>query len=172
MKLRKSGRLLLAIAASTGLGLGLTSCSPSNTIDFVYVTASKANPGQISVYKVDSLSGALTQIQDSPYPSGGRNPVDTITSPDGKYLYVINRDDNNIVEFAIGTDGKLYPQQTCNTPGSAPIALASNAAGTFLYVVDKYSPITPGGAVYSSSNPGPGDLVTYPVDPNSGSLGT
>ena len=43
MKLRKSGRALLATATTLGLGLGLTSCSPSNTIDYVYVTASKAN---------------------------------------------------------------------------------------------------------------------------------
>jgi len=70
MKLRKSGRVLLATAASFGIGLGLTSCSPSNTVDYVFVTASKNNPGQISVYRVDSESGALTQIPDSPYPSG------------------------------------------------------------------------------------------------------
>src|ERR1700755_1886323 len=130
MKLRKSGRVLLATAASFGIGRGLTSCSPSNTVDYVFVTASKNNPGQISVYKVDSESGALTQIQDSPYPSGGRNPVGTLTSPDGKYLYVINKDDNSIVEFAIGTDGKIYQQQTCNTPGSEPVALTMNASET------------------------------------------
>jgi 6-phosphogluconolactonase len=171
MKLRKSGRGLLAAAASLGVGLGLTSCSPSNTVDYVFVTASKANPGQISVYKADSLSGALTQIPDSPFPSGGRNPVSAITSPDGNNLYVINRDDNNIVQFGIGTDGKLYPQQTCNTPGSEPVALAINTAGTLLYVVDFYSPVTPGGAVYSSANPGPGDLVTFAVNSN-GSLGS
>jgi 6-phosphogluconolactonase (cycloisomerase 2 family) len=154
------------------VGLGLTSCSPSNTVDFVFVTASKANPGQISVYKVDSLSGALTQIPDSPFPTGGRNPVADVTSPNGKFLYVVNRDDNQVVQFAIGTDGKLYPQQTCNTPGSEPNALTINAAGTLLYVVDVFSPTTPGGPVFSSSNPGPGDLVTYPVDPNTGALGT
>src|SRR5215475_8712118 len=136
MKLRKSGRALLATAATLGVGLGLTSCSPSNTVDFVYVTASKNNPGQISVYKADSESGALTQIQDSPYPSGGRNPVGAVTSPDGKYLYVINKDDNTIVQFAIGTDGKLYQQQTCNTPGSEPVALTMNSSETLLYVVD------------------------------------
>ncbi len=171
MKLRKSGRVLLATAASLGLGVGLTSCSPSNTVDYVFVTASKANPGQISVYKADSESGALTQIQDSPYPSGGRNPVGAVTSPDGKFLYVINKDDNSIVQFAIGTDGKLYPQQTCNTPGSAPVALAINASETLFYVVDFYSPTTPGGPVYSSANPGPGALVVYPVDKTSGNLG-
>ncbi len=171
MKLRKSGRALLATATTLGLGLGLTSCSPSNTIDYVYVTASKANPGQISVYRVDSESGALTQIQDSPYPSGGRNPVGAVTSPDGKYLYVINKDDNSIVSFAIGTDGKLYPQQTCNTPGSEPVALAINTSETLLYVTDFYSPTTPGGPVYSSANPGPGALVAYTVDKSSGKIG-
>jgi 6-phosphogluconolactonase (cycloisomerase 2 family) len=170
MKLRKSGRVLLA-TASLGLGLGITSCSPSNTIDYVYVTASKANPGQISVYRVDSESGALTQIQDSPYPSGGRNPVGAVTSPDGKYLYVINKDDNTIVQFAIGTDGKLYPQQTCNTPGSEPVSLAINTSQTLLYVADFYSPTTPGGPVYSSANPGPGALVAYTVDSSTGKLG-
>ncbi len=171
MKLRKFGRTLLATATTLGLGLGLTSCSPSNTIDYVYVTASKANPGQISVYKTDSESGALTQIADSPYPSGGRNPVGAVTSPDGKYLYVINKDDNSIVQFDIGTDGKLYPQQTCNTPGSEPVALAINASETLLFVVDFFSPTTPGGPVYSSANPGPGALVVYPVDKTSGNIG-
>ena len=171
MKLRKSGRVLLATAASFGIGLGLTSCSPSNTVDYVFVTASKNNPGQISVYRVDSESGALTQIPDSPYPSGGRNPVAAVTSPNGNNLFVLNHDDNSIVQFAIGTDGKLYPQQTCNTPGAEPVALTINTAGTFLFVVDFFSPETPGGPVYSSANPGPGDLVVYPVDPTSGSLG-
>jgi 6-phosphogluconolactonase (cycloisomerase 2 family) len=163
--------MLLAAAASLGTGLVLTSCSPSNTVDYVYVAASKNNPGQISVYRADSLSGALTQIQESPYPSGGRNPVGLVTSPNGKYLYVVNKDDNNIVQFAIGTDGKLYPQQTCNTPGSAPVAITLNSSGTLLYVVDFYSPTTPGGPVYSSSNPGPGDLVAYTVDATSGKIG-
>jgi 6-phosphogluconolactonase len=182
MKLRKSGQALLATATTLGLGLGLTSCSQSNTVDYVYVTASKANPGQISVYKADSQSGALTQIQDSPYPSGGRNPVGAVTSTNGKYLYVINKDDNNIVQFAIGTDGKLYPQQTCNTPGSEPVALAlypnqgtlssgSTPSNSYLFVVDFYSPTTPGGPAYSSANPGPGALVVYPVDTTTGQIG-
>jgi 6-phosphogluconolactonase len=171
MKLRKSGRTLLATAATLGLGLGLTSCSPSNTVDYVYVTASKANPGQISVYRADSESGALTQIPDSPYPSGGRNPVGAVTSPDGKYLYVINHDDNTIVQFTIGTDGKLYAQQTCNTPGSEPVSITINSSETLLYVVDFFAPTTPGGPVYSSANPGPGALVAYPVDKASGNIG-
>ncbi len=165
MKFSKSGQALLAVAVSIGIGLGITSCGESNTIDFLYVTASKNNPGQVSVYMVDQESGALTQIQDSPYSSGGRNPVAEVTSPNGKNLYVINHDDNTIVEFAIGTDGKLYPQHTYNTPGTEPTALTINAAGTLMFVVDTYQ------AGYTDANPGPGAVVVYPVN-SDGSLGT
>jgi 6-phosphogluconolactonase len=164
MKLSKFGRIALASVVSLGLGFGVIACGPSNTIDFLYVTASKQNPGQVSVYKVDSEAGILYQITDSPYPSGGRNPVADVASANGKNLYVINHDDNTIVEFAIGTDGKLYPQQTCNMPGSYPSQLAINQAGTYLYVVETYQPN------FSINIPGPGALVVFPVNAN-GQLG-
>jgi 6-phosphogluconolactonase len=164
MKLSKFGRIALLSLASLGVGFGVTACGPSNTIDFLYVTGSKQNPGQISVFKVDSEAGNLHQIPDSPYGSGGRNPVADVTSPNGKNLYVINHDDNTIVEFAIGTDGKLYPQQTCNLPGSFPMQLAVNPAGTYLYVVETYQPN------FSTSIPGPGALVVFPLNAN-GQLG-
>src|ERR1700678_1189797 len=164
MKLSKSGRIALASVVSLGLGFGATACGPSNTIDFLYVTASKQNPGQINVYKIDSEAGILYQITDSPYGSGGRNPVGGVASPKGKNLFVINHDDNTIVEFAIGTDGKLYPQQTCNLPGSYPSQLAINQAGTYLYVVETYQPN------FSANIPGPGALVVFPINAN-GQLG-
>lgn len=164
MKSRNFGRIVLAVGAALGLGLGVTACGPSNTIDFLYVTASKQNPGQISVYSVDSESGALIQLRDSPYSSGGRNPVADVASPNGKNLYVINHDDNTVVEFAVGTDGKLYPQQTCNTPGSYPVQMAVNSAGTYLYVIETYQPN------FNSNIPGPGALVAYPINAD-GSLG-
>ncbi len=165
MKFSKTGQALLVAAVSIGIGLGITSCGESNTIDYLYVTASKNNPGQISVYRVDQQSGAITQIQDSPYPSGGRNPVAEVTSPNGANLYVVNHDDNTVVEFAIGTDAKLYPQHTYQTPGTEPNAVAINAAGNLLFVLDTYQ------ATYSDANPGPGALVVYPIN-SDGSLGT
>ena len=158
------GRRLLAAASATVVSALVLSCAASNTIDFLYVTSNIQNPGQINVYEVNSESGQLFQIADSPYPSGGRNPVDEVTSPNGKNLYVVNHDDNTIVEFAIGTDGKLYPLQTVNTPGTEPVAVAINAAGTQLYVLDYYAPAAPGHPSYTDLNPGPGALVAYPIN--------
>jgi 6-phosphogluconolactonase len=170
---KQIGGRLLAAASVTVLSALVLSCAASNTIAFLYVTSNSQNPGQINVYEVDSESGALFQIADSPYPSGGRNPVDEVTSPNGKNLYVVNHDDNTIVEFAIGTDGKLYPLQTVNTPGTEPVALAVNKAGTELYVLDYYAPAAPGHPSYTDLNPGPGALISYPIAVNAKSgLGT
>ena len=96
-------------------------------MDFVYVTSAKAagpnNYGEVDVFEINSESGRMRQIVTSPFPSGGRNPVAEAVSPDEADLYVVNRDDNSIVQFVIGSDGKLYPQNTVNTPGIFPLAV-------------------------------------------------
>jgi 6-phosphogluconolactonase len=171
-QLKHFGKRLIAAASVAGVSLLILSCGASNTIDFLYVTSNLQNPGQINAYEVNSQSGALYQIADSPYPSGGRNPVYLVTAPSGKFLYVANHDDNTIVQYAIGTDGKLYPLHTVNTPGTEPVALAINAAGTELFVLDYYAPAAPGQPSYTDLNPGPGALIVYPIDSTSGDLGT
>jgi 6-phosphogluconolactonase len=166
MKLSKLGRITLASVVSFGLGFGAVACGPSNTIDFLYVTSSKNNPGQINVYKVDSQGGPLITLTGSPFNSGGANPVADVASSNGKNLYVVNHDSNTVVEFAISTNGSIAQQQVCTTPGSSPTQLAINKAGTYLYVVETYQPN------YNVNNPGPGGaLVVYPIDAN-GQLGT
>ncbi len=165
MKFSKFGRAMLAAVLSLGVATAFTACGYHDTIDYVYVTNSKNNPGQVNVFLARANSGQLAQIPDSPYPTGGRNPVGLVTSPNFKYLYVINHDENTIVEFGIGTDAKLYPQHTYNTPGTFPNAIAIDSAGAFLFVTDTYQP------QYTEANPGPGALVVYPINPD-GSLGT
>ena len=167
---RRFGRWLVAAPAAAACLL-LLSCGASNTIDFLYVTSNLENPGQINAYEVNSESGALRQIPDSPYPSGGRNPVYVVTTPSGKYLYVANHDDNTIVQYAVGTDGKLYPLTTTNTPGTEPVALAVNSSGSQLYVLDYYAPAAPGQPSYTDLNPGPGALIVYPINSSNGTLG-
>jgi 6-phosphogluconolactonase len=165
MKLRKSGEILLAIAASLSSALLITACGNDHTIDFVYATSSKNNPGQVAVFKLDSGSGLLRVLATSPYPTGSRNPIAEVGSPDSKNLYVVNRDDNTVLQFAVGTDGKLYPQNTYNTPGGFPVGVAISHDGAYLYVVDTYQP------GYTDPIPGPGAVVVYPIT-SSGALGT
>lgn len=168
MKFKRIGQGVVAVAASVGLGLVMTSCSPSDTIDYLFVTTNSSNSagnGQVTAYHVDSISGAISQVAGTPVSSQGANPVAEIPSPNGQYLYVANHGSNNVAEFVIGTDGQLSTAHTYTTPGSDPVSLSMNAAGTFLFVLDYYGP------GFSDTNPGPGVLVVYPINAD-GSLGT
>ena len=171
MKFGKVGQVGLVTASALAVATLFTACGTLN-VGFLFVATNKQTPGQIEVYEVNSESGSLRTIPTSPFPSGGRNPIAEVVSPDYKDLYVVNQDDNNIVQMTIGTDGKLYAQATINTPGSFPLAVTVNAAGTFLYVVDTLQPT----AGCSLSNLCPGAIAGYAVTSaataaTSGSLG-
>ena len=68
-----------------------------------------------------------------------------------------NQDDNNIVQFVIGNDGKLYPYNTVNTPGVFPLAIAANASN--LFVVDTYQPLPS----CSTAAPCSGSIAVFPL---------
>jgi len=167
MKFGKVGQITLVSAIALIVATLFTACSSTLTVGFMYVATNKQTPGQIEVYEVNSESGALRTIPTSPFPSGGRNPVAEVPSSDSKNLYVVNEDDNNIVQLGIGTDGKLYPQSTVNTPGSFPLAAALNSTDSFLYGVDTLQPV----AGCSLTNACPGDVFVCPINTD-GSLGT
>ena len=154
---------MLASAASL-LAAGLLTACGTLTVDFVFVTSAKAagtnSYGEIDVYEVNSESGFMRHIPTSPFPSGGRNPVAEATSPDSTNLYVVNEDDNTIVQFTIGTDGKVYPQNTLNTPGVFPLAVAT--AGKFLFVADTYQPLP----TCSTAAPCSGSIAVFPIGTN------
>ncbi len=103
------------------------------------MAAGPNNYGEIDVFEINSESGRMRQIHTSPFPSGGRNPVAEAVSPDHANLYVVNEDDNTIVQFIIGSDGKLYGQNTVNTPGIFPLAVT--VSSMHLFVVDTYQPL-------------------------------
>lgn len=174
MKFNKIGQLGLVGAASLVLAGALSACSTLTT-DFVFVTSAKAagtnNYGEVDVFEVNSMSGAMRQIPTSPFPSGGRNPVAEAVSRDNQNLYVVNRDDNSVVQMVIGSDGKLYPTFTANTPGIFPMGIV---AGTgFVYVLDTYAPL----ATCSDAAPCSGSIGVLPImaahgNVQAGSLGT
>jgi 6-phosphogluconolactonase (cycloisomerase 2 family) len=160
MKFNKSSQLLLVSAASF-LAAGLLTACGTLTVDFVFVASSKAagtnNYGEIDVFEINSESGFMRQIPTSPFPSGGRDPVAEAVSSDNTNLYVVNQDDNSIVQFIIGNDGKLYPQHTVNTPGIYPLAVA--VSGSNLFVVDTYQPLP----ICSTADPCSGSVAVFPI---------
>jgi 6-phosphogluconolactonase (cycloisomerase 2 family) len=162
MKFNKTSQLLLVSAASL-LAAGLMTACGTDTVDFVYVASSQAagtnNYGEIDVFEINSVSGFMRQIPTSPFPSGGRNPVAEAVSGDYSNLYVVNKDDNTIVQFMIGSDGKLYPQNTVNTPGIFPLAVAVH--GSNLFVVDTYQPLPS----CSPASPCSGSVGVFPIQP-------
>jgi 6-phosphogluconolactonase len=168
MTFNRSSQLLL-VAAGSLLAAGLITACGTLTVDFVFVTSAKAagpnNYGEIDVFEINSESGRMRKIPSSPFPSGGRNPVAEAVSADNADLYVINEDDNTIVQFVIGTDGKVYPQNTVNTPGVFPIAIAT--AGKFMVVADTYQPLP----TCSTAAPCSGSVAVFPVGAND-ALGT
>lgn len=172
MMLKPIGRAAKASMLSLGLALGITACSNDYTVSYVYMATSKTLPhGLINAYQVDYQSGFLLPMTDSPIDAGGRDTVGLVLAPNNLFLYSINNFDSDVVEFAIGTDGKLYPENTYNITGSLPTAAAIDAAGKFLFVTFTYQNNANGSELYTPANPGPGGITVFPINTNN-TLGT
>jgi 6-phosphogluconolactonase (cycloisomerase 2 family) len=156
-----SGFALLLVAAASLASASLITACETLTVDFVFVASSRAaganNYGEIDTFEINSESGAMRQIPTSPFPSEGRNPVALAVSADYQNLFVVNHDDNTIVQFVIGSDGKLYPFNTVNTPGIYPLAITANKSNVF--VVDTYQPLP----LCSTADPCSGSIAVYPL---------
>jgi 6-phosphogluconolactonase (cycloisomerase 2 family) len=87
-----------------------------------------------------------------------------VVAPNQLFLYTVNNFDSDVTEFAIGTDGKLYPQTTYDIAGSLATGAAIDAAGKFLYVTYQYQNNANGSELYTPANPGPGGISVFPIN--------
>ncbi len=167
MKLNWFGRTTLALVSALALGLGMTACG-GGTIAYIWAVGQQYN--EISGYKVDDYTGNLTAIDHSPFVTNGAKPVDIVVKPGGRYVYVINQGsastskgnsaDAGIAVFSVGGNGTLTFQQSYTSQGFVPLWATFDATGTYLFVLDKYSP----------SGDGNGSITTFSADPNTGRL--
>lgn len=168
MKFNSICRVGAASLLSLAACLGLTACSRNYTVGFLYVTSSRgsaASPnGILNEFGIDYQTGSLIRLASSGQDSGGRNPVALTITSNQKTVFVVNRDDSNIVNFQIGTDGKLYSQKTVTTSGSFPVALGISGDSKFLYVLFTFQP------GYTTANVGPGGLEVFPLTTDSSGL--
>ncbi len=188
MKFRKFGRICLALAVSLGTGLGVTSCSTNHTVGYFYTTGSQYN--QISGFRIDNNVGNLTPVPNSPFASGGVNPIKALTANAGKFLYVLNAGcggssqiacptgtpDNetgaNISLFTIGGQGAVSFQAAYTSQGNNPISIQTDSSGTHLFVLDSTVPDPTTCPYYVPGNSATicGDITSFNIDPNTGRL--
>jgi len=132
----KSGWLLVFAG---GVLAVLSACSTANNINnpsgtgFMWV----ATQGDLKVtsYSIKLSNGSVSQV-GSPA-STGNNPVAMVLAPDGKTLFVANRDDNTVSAYAVNSDGSLGKQATTTNAGIFPVALAVDPGSKFLFAANQ-----------------------------------
>ncbi|WP_263381098.1 lactonase family protein [Granulicella paludicola] len=185
MKLSLFRRLAMAMFASLALGLGMTACG-GGTIGYMWVLGQQYN--QIVGFKIDDYTGNLTNVQGSPFGSNGNVPVSIVVKPGGRYVYVINQGtcpssgcgtatntSQTVALYSVGGDGTLTFQQQYVTQGYNSMWAQFDSTGTYLYVLDKYSPSrntnATGATTYTGPNTdGNGSITVFLSDSNTGRL--
>jgi 6-phosphogluconolactonase len=110
---------------------------------FLYVA--NAGSDNISVFSIDSSTGALTPLANSPFPVG-LPPLNMQLTPSGNYLYVTasggQAGNNGSIEgFSVnaGALTALSPPNPISSDGVNPNGLAIDPSGTYLYAANTSS---------------------------------
>jgi 6-phosphogluconolactonase (cycloisomerase 2 family) len=151
--------------------LGMSACG-GYTVGFMWVLGTQYN--QIAGFKIDDHTGNLTATVNSPYASGGANPVSLVVRVGGNFVYVVNKGtvnssgvsngDGNVAVYQVGEDGILTYQESYSTAGNTPVWAATDQTGNFLYVLDQVAPAA------TANNPSDGDITVFSIDGSTGRL--
>ncbi len=100
--------------------------------------------GAVVVYNYDKTTGRFDSLQQIfTHPEGAKAPfgaADIHIPPDGKFLYVSNRaNENNIAIFSISPSGKLKNMGYQSTLGKVPRNFTLDPSGKFLLVANQES---------------------------------
>ncbi len=94
----------------------------------------------LSVFKVDTESGVLTPIEDSPIQmGGGGRPYAVAVHPSGRFIYVASWDNHKLWGYSFNENkGRMtpLPGSPFSAYGFKPININFNAAGTRAYVTN------------------------------------
>jgi len=170
MTLSRIGRISKALVVSMAVVLGMSACG-GYTVGFMWVLGTQYN--QIAGFKIDDYTGNLTGMVNSPYGSGGVNPVAIAVRAGGNFVFVVNKGtytngvsnkDGNVAVFAVGEDGILTFQNTYTTAGKTPVWAVADSTGSFLYVLDAVAPND------GISKSGDGDITVFGIDGSTGRL--
>ncbi len=123
----------------TGNGGGFFATNRARTTsvgNLVFVSNTISN--DVSVFTVDTSTGALTLVPGAPFPTGGSGDglgIALAPTPDGKFLMAANAGSNNVTVFSIASGGALTPIAGSPFPLlSQPDGITVSPNGSFLAV--------------------------------------
>ncbi len=80
-------------------------------------------------------NGSLTELDDSPWSTGGGNAFSLALSPDGDYVYAGNYESDSLAAFHVMPDATLTPLAGSPYPATdSPSAITFDAAGEHLFL--------------------------------------
>jgi len=99
-----------------------------------YLYVANVGSNNISVFSIDSGSGALTQIAGSPFPVG-LVPLNMQLTPSGNYLFVsASSTPLGFIATLSVSAGALQTVSLTHSDGTTPQGLAIDPSGSYLYV--------------------------------------
>src|SRR5580704_2112139 len=115
---------------------------PAGNYLYVMNTASD----NISVFSIDSSTGALTQVPTSPASLSGLTPLNMVLTPTGNFLYIgvaggqIGTAYGSILGFSVSSGAlQLLNPPLTSADGVNPNGLVIDPSGTYLYVANTQS---------------------------------
>jgi len=104
--------------------------------------------GNLSVFSLDSTTGALTAVANSPFPTGV-DPSSVVLDPSGKFAYTANTADSTISAFSLNSaTGALTPIAGSPFPSggqgtiNGPMGITADPSGRFVYVANASNDIS------------------------------
>jgi 6-phosphogluconolactonase (cycloisomerase 2 family) len=110
---------------------------------FLYVTESVALGGVVYGYSVNTSTGELSALANSPFNTGVAQPAQGMAvDPAGKFLFITEGNTNQVAVLAIAADGTVAPitGSPFGTNDVHPTAAAVDPSGKYLYVSNMDSP--------------------------------
>jgi 6-phosphogluconolactonase len=117
---------------------------------FVLVASTGASTlfGTIDVFSLDSTTGKLSVVANSPSHTGV-DPSSVTVEPSGKFVYVANNADATVSAFTLdGTSGALTPVANSPFPSggngsiNGPTGIVADASGQYVYVCNASNDIS------------------------------
>jgi 6-phosphogluconolactonase (cycloisomerase 2 family) len=135
---------ILAVAALISIGV-LVACSTKySASNNGLVVVSTQGDAVMQTFSLDLGNGHVTQINNSGGPPTNGVPTSVVLDPAGAFAFVlvtqsttVNQSATGVEMFPVASDGKLGTGATTALNGGvAPVAMAIDSAGKFLFVAD------------------------------------